>query len=370
MPLQEQIDQARSEIRTDGYSMSIGELISLYENDEIDIHPEFQRFFRWSPVQKSRLIESIFLGIPIPQIFVAQRQDGIWDVVDGVQRLSTIFQLVGILKDEDGKALPPLCLEATQYLPDLAGKVWENPDDVENSLSQQQRLLIKRSKIDISIILKESDESSKYELFQRLNTGGSPLSPQEVRNAILVMLNRNFYQWLRKLANDQNFQECLSLTDRAIEEQYDMELVLRFIIFRTIDIESLRNIGDLSDFLSRKMIEIARDRNFNFDKEEHAFRNTFSFLNSLLGSDSLKKFDNQRERFIGGFLVSGYEVIALGIGSNIEHYNQPSEKVKEKIKSVWVNPEFISSTGSGIRASTRIPITISTGRELFANEEA
>jgi hypothetical protein len=90
--LQEEIDKSRAIIRTDGYSMSIGEWISLYERSEIDIHPEFQRFFRWSPKQKSRLIESILLGIPIPQIFVAQREDGVWDVVDGLQRLSTIYQ--------------------------------------------------------------------------------------------------------------------------------------------------------------------------------------------------------------------------------------------------------------------------------------
>ena len=105
MTLQVEIDEARAEIRTDSYAVSIGEWISLYEKNELDIHPEFQRFFRWSLEQKSRLVESILLGIPIPQIFVAQRPDGIWDVVDGVQRLSTIYQLAGILRDEKGKVL-------------------------------------------------------------------------------------------------------------------------------------------------------------------------------------------------------------------------------------------------------------------------
>ncbi len=72
MELQKEIDMARKDIRTDSYSVSIGEWISMYEKDEIDIHPEFQRFYRWTSAQKSRLIESIFLGIPIPPIFVAQ----------------------------------------------------------------------------------------------------------------------------------------------------------------------------------------------------------------------------------------------------------------------------------------------------------
>jgi uncharacterized protein with ParB-like and HNH nuclease domain len=141
MSLQEEIDLRRKQIRTDSYAMSIGEWLSLYERSEIDVHPEFQRFFRWRPSQKSRLIESIFLGIPIPPIFVAQREDGIWDVVDGVQRLSTIFQLAGILKDEDGKLLDPLVLDETKYLPSMEGKKWEDQNS-ETSLTNAQRLII------------------------------------------------------------------------------------------------------------------------------------------------------------------------------------------------------------------------------------
>jgi hypothetical protein len=68
--LQSEIDQKRQEIRSDHYSTSIGEWISLYQQEEIEIHPEFQRFFRWSDYQKTKLIESILLGIPIPPIFV------------------------------------------------------------------------------------------------------------------------------------------------------------------------------------------------------------------------------------------------------------------------------------------------------------
>jgi len=160
MGLQEEIDRTRGEIRTDGYSVSIGEWISIYEKNELDIHPEFQRFFRWTPKQKSRLVESILLGIPIPPIFVSQRSDGIWDVVDGVQRLSTIFEFVGVLKNEKQKLLTPLILEATVYLPSLAGKSWQNAHKPKLALTTAQQLLIKRAKIDVSIILKESNDSA------------------------------------------------------------------------------------------------------------------------------------------------------------------------------------------------------------------
>ena len=68
MGLRSEIEARRKEIRTDAYPMSVGEWISLYERDEIDIHPEFQRFFRWTEEQKTNLIESILLGIPIPPV--------------------------------------------------------------------------------------------------------------------------------------------------------------------------------------------------------------------------------------------------------------------------------------------------------------
>ncbi|RZA13905.1 MAG: DUF262 domain-containing protein, partial [Proteobacteria bacterium] len=191
--LQAEIEEMRKDIRTDSYSMSIGEWISLYEGNEIDIHPEFQRFFRWTEYQKTRLIESILLGIPIPPIFVSQREDGVWDVVDGLQRLSTIYQFVGLLKDEDGQVFDPLVLEGTKYLPSLGGKVWNLEESLATSFTPAQRLYIKRAKIDVSLIQKESHEMAKYELFQRLNTGGSFATPQEVRNCIMVMYNKDMY---------------------------------------------------------------------------------------------------------------------------------------------------------------------------------
>ena len=117
--LKQEIADRRAEIYSDGYPMSIGELINLYQDDELDIHPEFQRFFRWTDDQKSRLIESILLGISIPSIFVSQREDGVWDVIDGLQRLATIFQLVGILKNDKDQLEEPLKLTGTTYLPSL-----------------------------------------------------------------------------------------------------------------------------------------------------------------------------------------------------------------------------------------------------------
>ena len=230
MGLNDEINRRRAEISSDGYAMSVGELISMYENGELNIRPQFQRFFRWTPYQRSRLIESLLLKIPIPSIFVSQRQDGVWDVIDGQQRLSTILQLVGVLTDADGNRLAPLKLSRTKFLPSLLDKTWDGID--ESSIGRDNQLLIKRSKIDVKIILRESSEASKYELFQRLNSGGSPLSEQEMRNVIMIMVNPSFYEWIETLAQDENFLVCAALSDRARQERYDLELVTRFLTLR------------------------------------------------------------------------------------------------------------------------------------------
>jgi hypothetical protein len=367
MGLQQEIDKTRAEIRTDGYPISIGEWISIYEKGELDIHPEFQRFFRWSLRQKSRLIESLLLGIPVPQIFVAQRADGIWDVVDGLQRLSTIFQFVGILIDEDKKKLAPLTLEATPYLPSLKDQRWEDNDHPDQSLTAAQRLLIKRAKISVSIILKESDEMAKFELFQRLNTGGSMLSDQEVRNSILVMMNRDLYKWMRLLSEDAHFQACIALSERAVEEQYDMELVLRFIVFRSTPPASLTNLGDLGEFLTDKAKALAQDKTFDLKKEEAAFRETFALLDSVLGDDAFRRYDQKKDRFLGGFSVSAFEAVAIGIGYNPKKATGDSNAVVQKVKKMWEDPNFVDNSGSGIGAPSRVRKIIPYGRVIFAS---
>jgi uncharacterized protein with ParB-like and HNH nuclease domain len=182
MDLQSQIDRHRKEIHTDSCPMSVGELVNLYREGELEIHPEYQRFFRWTPLQKSRWIESVLIGIPLPSIFVAQREDGVWDLVDGLQRVATLLEFMGELRDESGRKLAALTLQGTKYLPALEGKFWHDADPSRAFTGDQQRF-VKRAKLTVNIVLRESPEGTKYELFQRLNTGGTFLSDQELRSA-------------------------------------------------------------------------------------------------------------------------------------------------------------------------------------------
>jgi hypothetical protein len=367
--LQVEIDKKRQEIRQDNYSMSIGEWMSLYQQGEVEIHPEFQRFFRWNEYQKTRLIESIVLGFPIPPIFVSQQEDGIWDIVDGLQRLSTIYQFVGLLKGEDGKVVDRLILKATKYLPSLEGKIWEDPEHPAGSdigLTPAQRLLIKRTKINVNILQKESDPSAKYELFQRLNTGGSIANAQEIRSCILVSLNPNLYRWMKELSTNEDFQSCIALNEKALEEQYDIEILSRFLVLRTIDPANLKKLGDVDNFFTDKMTDIAKDASYNLQKESCAFAKTFELLNKCTAGDSFRKYDLNKKKFSGGFLLAPFEAIALGIGYNYESSANKSIDLRDKIISLWSNPEYTSAFGRGKDASSRLPKLIPLGREFFS----
>ncbi len=364
MSLSDEIDKMRREIRTDGYPMSIGEIASLYQDDELDIHPEFQRFFRWTIDQKSQFIESILLGIPIPPIFVSQRRsDSVWDVVDGLQRLSTIFEFMGILKDENGKVLPPLELDPTKYLPSLKGKRWQS-DDEGASLTADRRIMFKRSKLNISILLRESDDIAKFELFQRLNRGGSVLSDQEVRNCILVMLNRDFYAWLRAMSEKPAFQSCTSLTDRALAEQYDVELVLRFIVLRDAEPGSLGSSFDIGDLITDRMIAAASNPDHDRREHEAAFDGVFTLLDSVMRDRAFRRYDTRKKRFLGGFTLTGFELVAVGLGASYPNLPDGSA-IEELIKRAWAHDDTQRYSGMGVRASTRIPHLLRVGRELF-----
>ncbi len=370
MSLIEEIDSRRREIRTDSYAMSIGEWISLYEKSELDIHPEFQRFFRWTSVQKTNLIESIILGIPLPSIFVSQGKNGVWDVVDGLQRLSTVFQLVGILKGVDDKLVAPLVLNGTKYLPSLNGLQWENKEDGSKSLSSDIQLSIKRSKISVNIILKESDQNAKYDLFQRLNTGGSELSPQEVRNCLLLMVNKKMFGWLRELSQYDSFKTVTGLSERPLEESYDVELVLRFMVLYDMDINGLEKIGDVGSFLTDQITILAQKKKFNYRINEQIFKKTFDALVDSVGENAFKRFSVTKNRHEGGFLLSQFEVVALGLAYNINKNTQISNsKIEETISGIWSSKRYTEWSGYGVNAARRIPRLIPFGRTIFSTEK-
>lgn len=362
--LQKEIAEKRTEFKSESYPMSIGELINLYEKGEIMINPDFQRYFRWTDIQKSRLIESILLGIPIPSIFVFQREDGIWEVVDGLQRISTLIQFMSELpKLDDIPQKGRLKLHATKYLPSLEGVVWEAKSVDEIELSNSLKLFIKRAKLNFSIILSDSGKNAKFDIFQRLNTGGTYASDQEVRNSMMIMVNKPTFLWFKKLASNVNFLETISLSDRLTDEQYPMELVLRYIALTHFEYS---NKKELSDYFDDIIELILADQSFPYDNYEELFNKTFELLNSIEGENVFKRYDGIS--FKGKFLESAFEAISVGVASNYNSYDLPNDNnfIKDKIKQLHTEEQFRKNTGSGSNARTRIPKVVPFAKEFFS----
>jgi uncharacterized protein with ParB-like and HNH nuclease domain len=103
------------EIRSTAVDFSFGELLNLHEDAEIIIRPEYQRLFRWSNEQRSRLIESVLMGLPIPPIFLIENDDGVLELIDGLQRTSSVLQFL----DHDAIAQPELVLQGCDFLTGL-----------------------------------------------------------------------------------------------------------------------------------------------------------------------------------------------------------------------------------------------------------
>lgn len=369
--LTDQINNARMHVHTDSYPMSIGELINLYEDEELEIHPEFQRVYRWSEEQKSQFIESILLGIPLPSIFVAQRQDGVWDVVDGLQRISTILSFLGKLKDEEGNIIPTLRLQATRYLPSLEGKSWEDKVNPENEIEPEIKRLFKREKIDIKIIKRESDNDTKFELFQRLNTGGSALSEQEVRNCVMLMINRESYFWLTALSNYSSFQQAVPLSEKQKIECYDQEIALRFFIQRhsSIQIKNLHN--DIHPYINEELTKIfSKESSFDYEYERWVFEKTFDIAYRSLNDNAFKKYHIERARHEGAISLPVYEALSFGLSKLVESkkYNdsQLAEIYFEKSIELANHEDFQNIFTKRTRPLDRMFLMAQLGEKLFS----
>jgi uncharacterized protein with ParB-like and HNH nuclease domain len=370
MPLEEEIASASKKVIKDGYDMSIGELMSLYRDRELFINPKYQRYFRWDDSQKTKFIESLLLGIPIPPIFVYTTGRK-WELVDGLQRMSTILEFVGLLRDPEDpdqqRLLPPSVLEGTNLLPSLANARWDPTDEDSNDgLSDELKFALKRVRIRVEILKKESDPQAKYELFQRLNTGGSPLSEQEIRSCVIVMINETFYDWLCALEKFEPFQRCIDQTDRAEKRQKPMELVIRFLSFRNHPYQS----GiDVHDYLDSSVVEMASKPNFGTQAEERIFKNTFTLLNESLGSNAFKKWDDKR--FAGQTSLSAYEFISYGISLHVAEIlkkikpNDRKSWIEEKVKKVWHTSVFRENSKAGVRGTTRLSNLLPVAKTFF-----
>lgn len=374
--LEKSIKNERRKVKINEADIMISQLREMYkERKAIDVHPEFQRVFRWSDLQKSRFIESILLGIPIPPIFVAEDDELNWDVIDGVQRLSTIFEFLGILIDDEGELVEPTVLVETPTLEGLGGKVWDNNYHKHKFTFEESKFLqnvFLNATLKIIKVDSESDPNAKYDIFDRLNTGGSKLSDQEIRNCLAIMLNREFYIWLRHLSYQSDFRKCLPISSEAIKKQEDLEFALRFIVYRNIKRSEYSLSDDITRLLTDAMKGYCIHQTLDYEKEQEIFEKTFSLLNQSLGEDVFKAYYPKEDRFKGALTVSAFEIIAIGVAENLQfilELDNPTEYIKHKVKDLYSDEVYIKLKNGKIssqKAVTRFTTLTEFGKKYFS----
>jgi uncharacterized protein with ParB-like and HNH nuclease domain len=352
--LEQQILRERNQLSTDRLDMSFGEIMSMYERGEVIIKPAFQRYFRWDEEQRTRFIESILLGIPIPPIFVAENGDGIWELVDGLQRISTILSFFGVIRSNDSgiKDKNKWKLEEGDRISALEGLDCD-------TLPLKFRLNIKRATCRIEIIRWNSNYDMRFELFNRLNTGGSPLTPQEIRNCIYRDISSKFNDFLKKLAELPEFLATVALSEAQTEQLYNEELVLRFVSLyekHSRDIET-----SIEQHMTLFMKSALETKNFNYEKYELIFTRTFKIL-APLGKEIFRQQDKK-------FATALYDVITIGVAENIDFYEKSPKNILTKIDNeVRKDATLLKfSRRGGNNQKTRIINRLKEGRRIFGD---
>jgi hypothetical protein len=353
MTLIDEVAAARKSIFRDGYDISFGELVSLYDKGELIVQPEYQRLFRWDATQKTRFIESILLNIPFPSIFVFADAKGRWELVDGLQRVSTTLEFMGKLRNAEGEIVGPFVCDGTGLIPALENSRWptpaeeklpedELPDDV---LPLSLQLSIRRARVRVEILRQDTDAHIKYELFQRLNSGGAKLTEQELRNCIIVSINKTAFENLKAMAESPKLSQMTHFGEERIKQQYLTELVVRFLVLRNFPYS---NGLDVHEYLDKGMVQISENKIFPWGKEVALFYKTLDKLVSAVGKEAYEK--NNR------FSLAMYEFVMLGLSRAIETNEAAvtDELVKERVASVLKLAQADQYSGTGVRGTDRL----------------
>jgi len=251
------------------YDLSVKELISMVGDGIINISPEYQRKFRWEDDRQSLLIESFFLGIPVPSLFMATNNDASWEVIDGLQRLSTLIRFAAKVDSPARRKINKpehLRLKGLEKLSSMNGNTFE-----ELPYSLQLDFLLKPVKV--TTLSDKSDSQVRFDLFQRLNTGGIKLTDQEIRNCIF---KGNFNDLIKRLAKDERLHNMTKKPTSADNNGTYEELVLRFFAYLYNRDLFVHNVKDyLNEFMKWA------SANYNEREYEQIFNRVLDELSGL-----------------------------------------------------------------------------------------
>lgn len=255
-------------INTQPYDLSVRTLIEQWEENTLSI-PEIQREYVWDNGRASRLIESLILNIPVPPLYFSETKDAKFEVIDGHQRIKSVVRYI------DNQFV----LSGLRVLGEFKGMRFHRLPD------REQRFLKSRS-LRAVVISHDSHSSMKFEVFERLNTGGISLNAQEVRNSIY---RGTFNQELKTLVTNAHFRQCIG-TIKPRRRMVDEQLALRFFALREL-------LPTYRPPLKRKLNDYM-DTNRNpseawLDERREVFESTMAEISSVLQRQSFRLIDGE-----------------------------------------------------------------------------
>jgi hypothetical protein len=262
------------EILTKAGDPEVCALHDRYKRGKLILQPDFQRQFVWDRKKSSRLIESILLSVPLPIIYLSEQPDGKEYVIDGQQRLTSLFAFI------DGKfpAGDEFKLTGLNPYKELNKRAF-------SELTEELQDKILHYTLRSVTLLKQSNSDLKFEIFERLNTGSEPLNDQELRNCVY---RGPYNRLLKDLASDLDFRDLLGLKagDRRMK---DVELVLRFAAF--FHATYLKYQPPMKRFFNNDMEKYQYLTDSDASLLRAAFKNSVQIIKSLFGNErAFKRF--------------------------------------------------------------------------------
>jgi hypothetical protein len=360
MSVLEDIEKNRTDVHFDTYTTTWREIIGQFKDNELIIDPEYQRLFRWSLDQQTQYIESILLGIPSPPLFLAQNKDGKAEVIDGLQRVSTLLKFFAeeVFGPGEGQSEP--ANEHNQNKIEVPSVLVEAPiigsleGFTARTLPEQLARTIRYARITIIILEKESSVRARYEVFRRLNKFGSPLSDQEIRNCTSRLFGGNFPVQLRTLAQVPAIRQAITLSEDAEKEMGVEETILRLLAFNFSPTPLKHEIRQyLDDFMV-----LASEGKFKLtDDIEKQITATFELINQALPDGSAFRFTR------GGFSTNLFDIVATGVFRNLKTLDATS--LKKLYGSLIKSEELKDLIGAGSNTRKKLQGRVDLGKHWF-----
>ncbi len=330
--MRKQFENERRKVDVDSLDISVRELVRMAAEETIILSPEYQRKFRWDTKIQSQLVESILIGLPVPSIFVAVNADGRWELVDGLQRMSTFLHFYG---DERGTqsgqaSLLKLCGKSEALQLNELEKLTAFNGATYKSLPLDIRSKFDTKFIRVISISDKSDFDVRFDTFERLNRGGVRLTEQEVRACVF---RGKFSEGIRELARDTNFRSLLKLQKAHQEDGTHEELVLKVFAYKN-NRDAFR--GQVTQFLNDYMkSRVAQEFS---EKEKTNFTDTCSHLSvALKGKPFLRSNVSVTPQ-------NQFEAVAVALAEVLEEGKTPRGLSG---MSKWLNDEELVASSTG-----------------------